>query len=210
MGHRPWRDMTAAGDEPADGALCGLLARDLDAGFTELVRCYERTLYSIALRTCDQPADAEDLAADAFARAYAALRGYDRDRLLALRPRPWLVTIQLNVCRNWGRAQARRPDHPARGQHALPDGEQAAPGADVEPQAELAETSRELAGLLALLPPAQRYAVVLRHVAGMPVDEIAEVLGCPPGTVKSHVSRALSRLRTMLTPRGADGDERRS
>ena len=62
------------------------------------------------------------------------------------------------------------------------------------------ETGRELAVLLARLPHDQRAAVVLRHVVDLPVAEVAEVaavLGMPEGTVKSHVSRGLARLRAL-------------
>ncbi|MGK5559291.1 RNA polymerase sigma factor, partial [Actinomadura kijaniata] len=59
------------------------------------------------------------------------------------------------------------------------------------------ETGRELATLLQHLPPAQRAAVVLRHVSDLPIHEIAAVLDLPEGTVKSHISRGLARLRKL-------------
>ena len=59
-------------------------------------------------------------------------------------------------------------------------------------------TQREWNALLARLPDHQRVAVVLRHVEGVPTSEIAEVLGCPEGTAKSHVSRGLKKLRALL------------
>jgi RNA polymerase sigma-70 factor (ECF subfamily) len=194
----------AAGRADGDGKLLELLADDLDAGFAELVRTYETTLYSVALRACGQRTDAEDLAAEAFLKAYTALRGYDGQRLAALRPRPWLVTIQLNVWRNWVRTRTRRPAQIPSGQPpAGGTAEPAGSGPEVEEQAELAETSRELADLLNHLPQVQRTAVVLRHVVGMSVAEVAEVIGCPDGTAKSHVSRGLRRLRELSAPEGS-------
>jgi RNA polymerase sigma factor (sigma-70 family) len=183
-----------------DYALAKLLSEDLDAGFAELIRAYERMMYTLALRVCGVPADAEDIAAEAFLKAYSALRGYNRERLIELRLRPWLVTIQLNVWRNWVRSRARRPTAAFPGKAGAAEGtelELAAPGASIEEQVELAETSRELVGLLNQLPTTQRTAIVLRHVIELPVAEIAEILGCPPGTVKSHVSRGLKRLRSL-------------
>lgn len=199
--------MTPA-DTDTDEALLRLLSFDLDAGFTKLIQSYEVTLYSIALRFCGRSADAEDLAAEAFLRAYSALRSYEQERLAELRLRSWLVTIQLNVCRNWLRTKMRRPDDVTFAEDSQTYSEPPAIGADVEPQAELAETSRELADLLNCLPTTQRAAVILRHIAGMPVDEIAEVLGCPSGTVKSHVSRGLNKLRTLAASEGVHGNER--
>ena len=60
------------------------------------------------------------------------------------------------------------------------------------------EVTEHLAALLARLPETQRAAVVLRHVTDLPLTEVAEVLGCPVGTAKSHVSRGLARLRTLI------------
>ena len=54
------------------------------------------------------------------------------------------------------------------------------------------------ASLLATLPPAQRIAIVLRHVDGLSYAEIAEATGRPEGTVKAHVHRGLAALRTAL------------
>jgi len=48
----------------------------------------------------------------------------------------------------------------------------------------------------------ERTAVVLRHVTDLPLTEVAEVLGCPVGTAKSHVSRGLARLRTLIDETG--------
>ena len=169
------------------------LADDLDSGFVALFDAYRNVVFSAALRLCGRWADAEDLTAEAFLRAYRALAGYDRARIAALRPRPWLLTILANLWRNSLRSAARRPS-PA----PLDDApEPADPGEGAEQRAERAETGRELAALLGELTEEQRLAVVLRHVADLPVSEIAEVLGTPQGTVKSHISRGLARLRRL-------------
>jgi RNA polymerase sigma factor (sigma-70 family) len=140
---------------------------------------------------------AADLTATAFLRAFRALSGYDRERIAALRTRPWLLTILLNAWRNQVRTAARQPREVLDAEP--PEAE--ARGASVEAQAERHETSRELAALLDLLPDRQRVAVVLRHVADLPIAEVASVLGCPPGTAKSHVSRGLRRLRELEAAR---------
>jgi RNA polymerase sigma factor (sigma-70 family) len=180
----------AAAQDPRDRVLAALTA-DLDSGFTELFAAYRRVVFSTALRLCGRFADAEDLAAETFLRAYRALCGYDHDRTAALQPRPWLLTILLNLWRNSLRTAARQPDLVAE----VP--EIADPGEGVEQAVQRRETGRELAGLLAVLPPEQRAAVVLRHVSGLPVTEIAAILHRPEGTVKSHISRGLRRLRQL-------------
>jgi len=58
----------------------------------------------------------------------------------------------------------------------------------------------QLARALATLPPRQRAVIVLRFYAGLSEAEIAETLGCAPGTVKSQASKAMQRLRRELTP----------
>jgi RNA polymerase sigma factor (sigma-70 family) len=169
------------------------LLDDLDEGFEQMYGAYRGLVFSTALRLSGRWADAEDLTAEAFLRAYRALAGYERERLAALQPRAWLMTILMNVWRNCARAKSRKPPPDLREEPVdEPD-----PTQDVEGAAVRRETGDELSELLGLLPEEQRAAVVLRHVVDLPVSEIAIVLKIPQGTVKSHVSRGLRRLRAL-------------
>jgi len=181
----------------SDDELCRRLADDLDAGFAELVASYASLVCTVAARATFGNEDAEDLAAEAFLRAYRALRGYDAARIRELRLRPWLVTIALNAARNARRAAIRRP----RTDSLAVTGEPVATGRDVAELAEAADAAGELLARLAALPAKQRLAVVLRHVADLPVPEIAAVMACPEGTARSHVARGLAALRAAY---GAD------
>lgn len=174
------------------------LAADLDEGFAELFAAYRGLVFTAALRLSGRWQDAEDLAAEAFLRAYRALCGYDHERRAALQPRPWLMTILTNLWRNSQRTDARRP------RPALVDEppDTVDPREGVEEAALRRETGGELSELLGLLPWEQRAAVVLRHVVDLPVAEIAQVLCLPQGTVKSHVFRGLRRLRALTDPHG--------
>ncbi len=185
------------------------LTLDADLGFATLYEAYQNAVYSTALRLSGHRQEAEDLAAETFLRAYRALCGYGPDRIAALRPRAWLLTILTNLWRNGLRTAARRPrttpltgpradDSPDPTAHQIPD-----PSPGVETTVTHRETGRELAALLQRLPPAQRAAVVLRHVGDLPIHEIATVLDLPEGTVKSHISRGLTRLRKLHTTPGA-------
>jgi RNA polymerase sigma factor (sigma-70 family) len=189
---------------PDDETLRAALAADLDAGFEALVRAHADVIHAVARRSTETRADAEDLAAEAFLRAYRALRGYDAERVAGLALRPWLLTILLNTARNDRRAAARRPRTDGVGE--LPDRPTSGPG--VAERAENGELSGHLAVLLADLPADQRTAVVLRHVVDLPVAEVAAVLGCAEGTVRSHTSRGLAALRARL-PRPADAEDPR-
>jgi RNA polymerase sigma-70 factor (ECF subfamily) len=128
--------------------------------------------------------EAEDLTQETFIRAYRALGGYDAERIRGMDLRPWMWTIAMNLGRNHLRDRARRPTYVE-----LDD-----TGADdPEPMDDAAWDRR-----LAALSPAQRTAVVLRHVAGLGISEISKVTGRPEGTVKADVHRGLSRLRETM------------
>jgi RNA polymerase sigma-70 factor, ECF subfamily len=172
----------------ADTRLTTGLAEDLDGTFEALVRAHQDRLFTIAWRTGGDRHDAEELVQDCFVRAYRALATYPPARIRELRLRGWLTTILLNAGRN--RARVRR----------VPTTELAfEPGAEPADDPLTRTDDRETwARLLAGLSPAQRTAVVLRHVDGLSYAEIAEVTGRPEGTVKAHVHRGLAALRTAL------------
>jgi RNA polymerase sigma-70 factor (ECF subfamily) len=167
----------------------------VDAAFPELVGSYRQAVYTTALRMSGRPVDAADLAAEAFLRAYQALRGYPPERIRELQLRPWLITIALNLWRNQARTASRRPSHVSLDSSPEPRAHQGGP----EEHLRRRELRSAVAGLLTELPDTQRLAVVLRHVVDFPYAEIATVLGCPEGTAKSHVFRGLQRLRALTT-----------
>jgi RNA polymerase sigma factor (sigma-70 family) len=168
-----------------DAAMADQLAVDLDGTFEALVNAHSGRLFSIALRVTGDRSDAEEAAQDALVRAYRALTGYEPWRIREIRLRPWLATIVLNVCRNRTRVKRVRTVELT----FEPSGEPA-----VDPLARHDEKA-VWASLLATLPPAQRSAVVLRHVDGLSYAEMAEALGRPEGTLKAQVHRGLSTLR---------------
>jgi RNA polymerase sigma factor (sigma-70 family) len=173
--------------------LAALLADDLDAGFTRLVTAHQDAVFSGALRLTRDRAEAEDVAQDAFVRAYRALSGYDPARIRSLNLGGWLWTIVLNVVRNRARSARRAPTVPL---GAGDDRPGSAGGTEADALAAVAEA--EWQARLAALPPAVRTAVVLRHVVGLGYGEIAEATGRPEGTVKSDVHRGLARLRKII------------
>ncbi|MBH0243359.1 RNA polymerase sigma-70 factor (ECF subfamily) [Streptomyces cavourensis] len=172
-----------------------LLAVDLDRGFAELVRSHGGVVYSVLLRLSGSSRDVEDLVQDTFLRAYTALSGYAPERRGALQPRAWLLAIGTNVWRNHVRTLTRRPVAESGvdvGELPLADG-----GPGPEQRAEHVAEREGLVAALAELPERYRVPVVLRHIAELGYAEIAELLGCPVGTVKAQVSRGLAALREM-------------
>ncbi len=174
--------------------LIARLARDVDAAFPDLVAAHADDLFSGVRRLAPGRADAEDVVQETFVRAYRALLTYEPDRIRALRLRPWLWTIALNLCRSAARRRSRRvPEvklEAATGTVAAPD----------DPAADAITATME--GVwrrrLATLSTAQRTAVVLRHVVDLPYADIAEVTGRPVGTTKADVHRGLERLRQVM------------
>ena len=180
------------------------LAADLDGAFPEFLAHHQDLVYGIALRMTRRPADAEDLAQEAFIRAYRALGGYPPERIRELRSRGWLAAIVGNLGRN--RSRRRQP---------------ATAGLDVVPEAaaddaplpdgvvERREAARQWQARLEALPHRYRRAVELRHVSGLSYPELAEALDRPLGTVKSDVHRGGKLLREALLRERSDelGDE---
>jgi RNA polymerase sigma-70 factor (ECF subfamily) len=169
------------------------LAKDLDEAFPEFLAHHQDLVYGIALRSTRRPADAEELAQDAFVRAYRALATYDPPRIRALRPRGWLAAITANLARN----RARRAVPSTTGLADVAE-RRADDAVGPERVAERRESAAIWQGRLAALPARYRRAVELRHVSGLSYPELAEALGRPLGTVKSDVHRGVQLLRRAL------------
>jgi RNA polymerase sigma factor (sigma-70 family) len=182
-----------------DAALAERLARDVDAAFPSLVAEHQDRLFTIALRLLGDQRDAEEVAQDALVRAFRAMHGYPRERVATLRLRPWLASIAVNLARN----RRRRLDdrHPPGSLEPMLDAGFDPPvDGRTAPESTAArrETKRELVAALQRLTPAVRAAIVLRHVDGLSVAEVAEALDRPEGTIKAQVHRGLRELRAVL------------
>lgn len=182
---------------PADADLAARLAVDLDGSFETLVLAHQDRLFTIAHRIGGDRSDAEELVQDTFVRAYRAIDSYPPARIRDLRLRGWLTTILLNAGRNRSRV------------HRVSTVELIfEPGSEPAAEPLTRRDERETwARLLAGLTPAQRTAVVLRHVDGLSYAEIAEAVGRPEGTVKAHVHRGLAALRTALVAERREREE---
>lgn len=164
--------------------LTDALAADLDATFPRVVEEMGRKLFWGLRRICGDHQEAEDLTQETFIRAYRALADYEPQRIVDLDLQPWLWTIAMNLGRNHLRSRSRRPTYVAMTETGAED---------PEPVDDAAWDRR-----MSVLNGHQRTAVVLRHVVGMGIGEIAEVTGRPEGTVKADVHRGLARLRETM------------
>jgi RNA polymerase sigma factor (sigma-70 family) len=168
------------------------------AAYEELVRRYEQTAFRAAYLVCGDTDEARDAAQEGFVRAWQALPRFRA----GAEPRPWLMTIVANAARNRRRGSGRRVNLALRvAQDRRADGAAPSPEAAV-----LAAERREL--LLAAvnrLRDDDRLVISLRWFAELGEAEMAAALGIPRGTVKSRLSRAMDRLRAVMSA-DSDGD----
>jgi len=172
--------------------------------FGKLVERYERRLFGLTLMAVRDPAAAEEVAQDAFVRAFTHLDAYDEQRPFY----PWLATIAVRLSQNWLRARARQGGHAS-----VPLDPNLDAGSGPDPLAEIVadERDRRLWRLVAALPSGQRTAVFLHYRQQMKVDEVARALGVTSGTVKTLLFRARRRLReAMAADAGAARGEEKS
>jgi len=149
-------------------------------------------VYNIALRITNDPDAASDCAQEAFIRAFKALHQYDGARPFA----PWIFRIAtnagLNHVQRWHAHQTEVEELP---DTAEPD--ESGP----EAAALRHEALSEVLAAMAELSPAYRAALTLRHMQQLSYQEMAETLGIPLGTVKTHLHRARAALKARLAAR---------
>lgn len=155
--------------------------------FTTLLRRHRDRLWAVALRTTADPEEAADALQDALLKAHRSAASFRGDAQVTT----WLHRIVVNACLDRLRRAKARPTVP------LPEHDSAHP---IEPSDPLGrrELAWEIDRALRSLPDDQRAAIVLVDVEGYSVDETAELLGIPPGTVKSRCSRGRAKLVPLL------------
>ena len=180
-----------AGARPVSQAEAGLAALAItgdDRAFEELVRRRQGQVRDLMRRLCGDRALADDLAQQAFLRAWRTIRQLRAPGAFG----PWLRRVAVNV---W--LQEARRAHPAFQEFDEAQAEESA-GADASDPGDRLDLDRALARLR----PPERLCVVLAYAEGLSHAEIAEAAGLPLGTVKSHVQRGAARLRGWLGPEG--------
>lgn len=173
-----------------EAALVARLRQDDRRAFEELVITYQHRLFGVAFRMLGNRAEAEEIAQETFLRAHRALPEFRGEARL----HTWLYGIASRLCLNRLASAERRV---VRG-----DDEALAAAASDEPSAaarlERAERDAAVREAIGALPEERRIVVVLRDLEGLSYDEIAEVLGLEPGTVRSRLHRARLDLKAKL------------
>ena len=168
----------------ADADLVEMASGDLDA-YGELVRRHQDFVYGAALRVVRNPVLAEDVAQEAFVRAYKALPDFRGQAQV----RSWLYRIATNLALN---AVSRRREYP---QDSMPE---VATQRGPERETELALMRDDLESAIAELSPDLREALVLREFDGLSYQEIAKRLDLPLNTVRTRILRARRGLRSEM------------
>ncbi len=175
-----------------DHALVGRARRGDSAAYEHLVRMHQHVAFRTACLLAGSPADAEEAVQDGFVKAWHALPRFHEGAPF----RPWLLAIVANEARTRRRAAGRRQGWTLRAVEAARGEPPASESAEATVIA--AETRAALLDAMALLDERDRTVLGLRYFLDLSEAEMAAVLECRPGTVKSRLSRALERLREVL------------
>jgi RNA polymerase sigma-70 factor (ECF subfamily) len=178
------------------------------AAFEELVRIYQNKVFSLCVHLAGNHADAQDLAQEALLRAYRAIGGFRSESDFGT----WLHRITVNVWLNFKRKNSGRQmvslDEPYQGENGS-DIKRELAAAEGDPLRELEEKEFILLVQAALddLSREHRSVLVLREIEGYSYEEVARLLGCSLGTVKSRLNRAREVLRRRMTELAREAGE---
>jgi RNA polymerase sigma-70 factor, ECF subfamily len=196
-------------DREVDQLLVERAQRGDKHAFELLVVKYQRKLARLLSRFIRDPAEVEDVAQEAFIKAYRALPSFRGDSAFYT----WLYRIGINTAKNYLVAMGRRAptttEFDSEEAENFEDGDQLR---DVNtPEAEL--MSKQIAATVNLtmeqLPEELRTAITLREIEGMSYEDIANVMNCPIGTVRSRIFRARETIADKLRPLLDTGKDKR-
>ena len=177
--------------------------------FELLVIKYQRKLARLLGRMVRDQAEVEDVTQEAFIKAYRALPSFRGDSAFYT----WLYRIGINTAKNYLAANSRRP--PTSTTYASEDAEGFEDADQLRdlntPENELAskQIAETVNATLAELPEELRTAITLREIEGLSYEEIAEMMNCPIGTVRSRIFRAREAIAEKLRPQLDLGTDRR-
>ncbi len=184
-----------------DRELVALARRGRESAFRELLSRYERPVFSLVFRMIRDRSEAEDLAQEAFVRAFNAIDSYDPRYKFS----SWIFKIANNLTIDHLRKRRLEVVSIHGSPHAVTPEEQSqtqltvqAPGETPDQYVENKELGGAIERAIASLRPEYRTAVLLRHVEGYSYEEIAQIMDVPLGTVKTYIHRARGELKETL------------
>ena len=171
-----------------DAALVTRCLNGEERAARELVERFQTLVFGVCYRMLEQREDAEDVAQDVFLRVFRSLKGWDPTRPL----KPWILTIAANRCRS---ALQQRPRNSLRSSLDL---DEIVPAASNESR----DLSEELQIVIGELRDEYRMCFVLFYQQELSCAEIASLMDCPEGTIKTWLHRARRELAERLKRRG--------
>jgi RNA polymerase sigma-70 factor (ECF subfamily) len=188
------------GDREVDQELVARAQRGDKRAFELLVLKYQRKLGRLLSRWVRDPAEVEDVTQEAFIKAYRALPTFRGESAFYT----WLYRIAINTAKNYLVALGRRAptstgfdNEEAEG---FEDAEQLRDSNTPETELEGKQVAAVVNKAMDALPEDLRTAITLREIEGLSYDEIASVMNCPIGTVRSRIFRAREAIATELRP----------
>jgi len=191
--------MVCMADHKADQALVERVQGGDKAAFDLLVLKYQHKVVNLISRYVHDSAEVYDVAQEAFIKAYRALPKFRGDSAFYT----WLYRIAINTAKNHLVAQGRRPP---KTDIDVEDAEQYGSNDDLreyetpEGMMQKSEVERVVVDTIENLPEDLRTAITLRELEGLSYEEIAQVMGCPVGTVRSRIFRAREAIQKQLEP----------
>ncbi|MDD2503201.1 MAG: sigma-70 family RNA polymerase sigma factor [Clostridia bacterium] len=186
-----------------------LLIEEAKAGsfdaFAELIFLYEKKIYNYCLRMTNCREDAEDLTQEVFVRVYKNLKGFQGNSRLST----WIFRIAHNICIDHFRKSKFTMVSLNQPKNYEDQREMELPSEDPTPEQEALRKEQQefLLKSIENLRPEYKTVIILRDIQHHSYEEIAEILDVPLGTVKSHISRARTALRTAVRPLLQGDDE---
>jgi len=197
------------GDREVDQQLVERAQRGDKRAFELLVAKYQRKLGRLLSRMVRDPAEVEDVTQEAFIKAYRALPAFRGDSAFYT----WLYRIAINTAKNYLVALGRRAPTTTEFDH-----EDAENFEEAEALRDAATPESELHGkqiastvnrAMDALPEDLRTAITLREIEGLSYEEIASLMNCPIGTVRSRIFRAREAIAAELRPLLGTDENRR-
>lgn len=168
--------------------------------FDLLVLKYQHRIAKLVSRYVADRAEVDDVTQEAFIKAYRAIKGFRGDSAFYT----WLYRIAINTAKNYLVAQGRRPRgidmETEEAENSSMGGVSLRDAATPERHLLTDEIGRTVQRSLAALPEDLRTAITLREIEGLSYEEIAEVMDCPIGTVRSRIFRAREAIDKELRP----------
>jgi RNA polymerase sigma-70 factor, ECF subfamily len=175
--------------------------------FDSLVTKYQRRLIRMALRLVGSESEAEDVVQEAFIKAYRALPQFRGDAAFYT----WLYRIAVNTARNYLESRSKRESGMNESGVMETNGERESLNSSDTPESTLMtrQVAETVGKAMQELPDDLRLALSLREIEGLSYDEIAEVMKCPIGTVRSRIFRAREAIAEKLRPLLGTGLDKR-